>query len=355
MLECRAMQFRGSAALLVFMGCATLTPVPEAWRSVPQAARITDLCARVSCASRGATDVKVTDGKLVASGKDLTPQFRAIQSFDVSLERREVAFAAKRSDNFDIGLVSLDGSDIHWVPEDPADETDVQWAPRGNKISFVVHSRTGDLVRTVHIPTSFQLTADFPYTAVRALGWEPAAERYAVVLTSPEASERIERLKYSGEGRESVVAPAVRLDVAIEPLADALLMRPSTLHYGERLPLIVWITETPFEWNDARGALMRNARVACAIVRQPSEAFWTAARAVAWIDLEKVYVVSGAPAPSPAYPGAPLSATSVVADPKIPTGRYRVDDRIVRAPPAIVESVAAGWIAEQLKDRNGPR
>jgi hypothetical protein len=147
------------------------------------------------------------------------------------------------------------------------------------------------------------------------------------------------------------VAPAVRLDVSIEPLADALLMRPSTLRYGERLPLVVWITETPFEWNDARGALMRNARVACAIVRQPSEAFWTAARAVAWIDMENVYVLSGAPAPSPAYPGA----TYVVADPQIPAGRYRVDGRIVRAPPAIVESVAAGWIAQQLKDRNGPR
>jgi hypothetical protein len=299
--------------------------------------------------------VKVVDGKLVADGKDLTPQFRAIQSFDVSLERREVAFSAKRSDNFDIGLVSLDGSDIHWVPEDPADETDVQWAPRGNKISFVVHSRGGDLVRTVHIPTSFQLTADFPYIAVRALGWEPAAERYAVVLTSPDASERIERLKYSGEGKESVAEPAVRLDVSIEPLADALMMRPSTLRYGERLALVVWITEAPLEWNDARGTLMRNARVACAIVRQPGEAFWAAARALPWIDMEKVYVVSRAPAPSPAYLGAPLSANYVVADPKIPAGRYRVDDRIVRAPPAIVESVAAGWIAQQLKDRNGPR
>src|SRR2546428_8682997 len=212
------MGFRGSAALLFLMGCATLTPVPEAWRSVRQAPRITDLCTRVTCAPGNAADVRVVDGKLVAGGKDLTPQFRAIQSFDVSLERREVAFSAKRRDNFDIGLVSLDGSDIHWVPEDPADETDVQWAPRGNKISFVVHTRTGDLVRTVHIPTSFQLTADFPYTAVRALGWEPAAERYAVVLTSPEASERIERLKYSGAGRESDVAPAVRLDVSIEPL-----------------------------------------------------------------------------------------------------------------------------------------
>src|SRR5439155_15062974 len=229
MLECRAMQFRGAAALLVFMGCATLTPVPEAWRSVPQAARITDLCARVSCASRGATDVKVTDGKLVASGKDLTPQFRAIQSFDVSLERREVAFAAKRSDNFDIGLVSLDGSDVHWIPEDPADETDPQWAPRGNKVSFIVHARAGDLVRTVHIPTSVQLSVDFPYATVRALAWDRPAERYSVVVTSPDASERIDSMQYDGRARRTEVAPEVRLDVAEEPIDGALLLRPSVM------------------------------------------------------------------------------------------------------------------------------
>jgi len=118
--------------------------------------------------------------RLVREKKALTPDFPAIDSFSVSAERGEVVFSAKRKDSFDIGLVSTDGSPIHWVPEDPADEVAVQWAPRGNKISFVVRGRTGDLVRTVHVPTSAALTVDFPYATVRSLTWEPAAERFAV-------------------------------------------------------------------------------------------------------------------------------------------------------------------------------
>lgn len=333
--------------LLAFGGCASsLRPVPEAWRSVPPAARM-DLCAHAVCAPRPAAgEVKVVDGKLVAGTKELTPRFAAIDSFDVSLERREVVFSAKRKDNFDVGLVSLDGSDIHWVPEDPADETSVQWAPRGNKISFVVHTRGGDLVRTVHVPTATQLTTEFPYAQVRALAWEPAAERYAVVVASPDASERIESMKYGGEGRQTVVGPTVRLDVATEPVAGAaLLMRPNALRYGERLPLVVWVSDEMFGWDDARGALMRNARVACAVVTAaPDEGFWKAVGAIPWIDSEKTYVV-----------GAHASrGTSIVpSDAELPGYEVRGSDVVV--PRAIIRSFAASWIAQQLKDRNGVR
>ena len=348
MLECAGMFFRGSAAMLFLVSCTTLNPVPVAWRSGPVAFRIADLCGKVVCTEKVPSDVRVVDGKLIAGNKDLTPQFRAIQSFDVSLERREVVFSAKRTDNFDIGLVSLDGSDIHWVPQDPADETDVQWAPRGNKISYVVHSRTGDLVRTVHIPTSLQLTADFPYSAVRALAWEPQAERYAVVLASPNVSERVERLKYSGEGRETVIAPAVRLDTEIAPLGGAFLMRPSAMRYGEKVPLVVWITEAPFGWSDALGNLNQKARVASAIMTAPpSEAFWSAASAVPWIDMTRVYVVGGA--------GAPPGATWIVSNARIPPDRYEHRNNTLLVSPTIVESFAAAWIAQQLKDRNGRR
>jgi hypothetical protein len=360
MLESAGMGFRGSAALLFLVNCATLKPVPAAWRSVPVTPRIADVCSKVVCAAKAPSDVRIVDGKIVAGSRELTPQFPAIQSVEASLERREVVFSARRTDNFDIGLVSLDGSDIHWVPEDPADETDVQWAPRGNKISYVVHSRTGDLVRTVHIPTSLQLTADFPHSAVRALVWEPQAERYAVVLTSPNVSERIERLKYNGEGRETVVAPAVRLDSEIEPLAGAFLMRPSAIRYGDRIPLLVWITDVPFAWNDALGDLNQKARVASAIMTAaPSEAFWSAASALPWIDMTRVYVVGVAAGFCPPNGGRKAAATRghfyIVADASIPPDRYAQHNNTLRVSPSIVESFAAAWIAQQLKDRNGRR
>ena len=95
---------------------------------------------------------------------------------------------------------------------------------------------------------------------------------------------------------------------------------------------------------------MRNARVACAIVRQPSEAFWTAVRAVAWIDMEKVYVVGAGDGA-----GAPPNTSYIVPTPDLPVDRYRIRDHALLVAPGSVESVAAGWIAQQLKDRNGLR
>src|ERR1043165_9768207 len=111
----------------------------------------------VGCASVPPDRVRVDDGQLFRGKTALTPRFAAIDSFDVSQSRREVAFSAKRTTNFEDGLVSLDGSDVHWIPEDPNDETGVQWAPRGNKVSYIVHTAAGDIVRTVHIPTSVQV------------------------------------------------------------------------------------------------------------------------------------------------------------------------------------------------------
>lgn len=272
--------------------CATATtrPVPP----IPQATPIGDLCSRVECARRAPSSVTVVNGKLVNAGKELTPQFAAIQSFDASAERGEVVFSAKRKDNFDIGLVALEGSDISWVPEDPADETDPTWAARGNKIAYIVHGKAGDIMRTVHIPTATQLSVPFPYATVRAFAWDQAAERYFVVLSSPDASERVESVKYDGQSPRTEIAPQARLDAAMDRIGDALVMRPATVRYGERVPLVVWIADPPYVWDDSRGSLMRQKRVACAIMRStPDDAFWAAVDATPWIDATRLYVIGG--------------------------------------------------------------
>ncbi len=255
---------------------------------------IGDLCARVECAKRPTSTVKITNGKLVNDGKDLTPQFVAIESFDVSIDRGEVVFSAKRKDNFDIGLVALDGSEIHWVPEDPVDETGPVWAPRGNKVAYVVHGKAGDIVRTVHIPTATQLSVPFPYATVRAIAWDVPAERYFVVLSSPDISERVQSVKYDGGAPRIEVAPEATLNVATGPMGGALVLRPATMRYGEKIPLVVWVANPPFEWDDDRGTLMRNKRVACAIMpHTPDDAFWAAVDATPWIDAQRVYVIGG--------------------------------------------------------------
>jgi hypothetical protein len=234
-----------------------------------------------------AEDVSVVETRLVAGGRALTPQFQAVDSFDVSLERREIVFSARRDKSFDIGLVSLDGSDVHWVPEDPADEVAVKWAPKGHKVSYVIRGTGGDIVRTVHIPTAMQQGADFGYATVKSLTWDPSGERYSVVLTSPDASEQTISLRYDGSSRQTIKPAAQKRDLNVEPFSGGVILRPSLLRYNERLPLVVWQSEHPLEWNDARASLMKEQRVAVAVVRQlpaspPDDV---------WIDRDRVFYV----------------------------------------------------------------
>ena len=341
--------------LLVAVGCSTASlPLPPAWETVPAAAVIGDYCAPFKCAAKAqAPSVRIVDNRIVnddkTGDKTLTPQFVAIDSFDVSLDRKEIVFSAKRKDNFDIGLVSLDGSDIHWVPEDPADEVGVQWAPRGNKVSFILHTKTGSIVRTVHIPTAAQLSVDFPRTQIDALAWEPKAERFAVVAESPDASQSLVSMTYEGEKRQEIVPPGARLDVSIEPVGGVLIMRPNAMHYNERLPLVVWLDRNPFAWSDARAALMRNARVAIAIAPAVGAPFWSEIAKVPWIDATHTYVVGD---PATQQPGN--AAIIIKPDPSLPPGRYVRHGNSVSAPPAVVQSLAAAWIADDLKGTPPP-
>ncbi|MEO8034628.1 MAG: hypothetical protein ABI837_09355 [Acidobacteriota bacterium] len=344
------------------LACATAPPagsdrslaVPQAWQSVPASSSILELTLGADgtvTQSRGprlASDVRVVrdlrGDRLFRGERELTPAFPAIDSFDVSEQRGEVVFSAKRTDNFDVGLVSTDGSPIHWVPEDRADETAVLWAPRGNKISYVVHAPGSDLIRTVHVPTATPLTVDLtPYAAVTALAWDPAGERFAVAYDSPDASSRVEVMKYSGESRGMAIAPATHLDVELEPLGVGIVMRPRAMRYGERLPLVVWIDDTPRpRWDAARGELMKKARVACAILPgPPDQSFWSAAGERPWIDATRVFVVGGREQAG--------QGLTIRGDSRMVAGHYRMQDKSVLTAPAIVKSFAAGFIAEQLK------
>jgi hypothetical protein len=342
------MRFLTLLSLLLLTACATaLTPVPDSWRTVPEAPRVADLCARVACAERTKSNVRVEEGKLFAGDKALTPRFAAIQSFDVSLERREVAFSAQRGSNFDVGLVSLDGSEISWLPSEPVDEMDVQWAPRGNKVSYILHTTRGDIVRTMHIPTSAQLSVDFADARVVGLAWDPPAERYNVVVESAAASQSVESSEYSGERRRTIVPSAEHLDVVSEPIAGAVVLRPAALQYNETVPLVVWAGDDPLRWSDARAALLRNAKVAIAILQAPpGEAFWNDVRKLKWIDATRTYVVCGCRL-QPALDRLKPVPTLIIEDKSVPEGFYRQEGHVIRV--RGIQSFAAGYIAHELK------
>lgn len=336
----------------IFAGCATqFTPLPKAWSSPPETARPTHEQLRFAARGGGAPGTAgedtgapraneniriVTDAegsKLYRGDTALTPAFAAIDSFDVNLERREVILSAKRDSNFDVGLVAIDGSAVHWIPEDPADEVAPRWAPRGHKASYIVRNRGGDLVRTVHIPTSFQLLVEFPFGLVRDLAWDDAGERIAVAWESADASPRIEVMRYGGEERRVMVPPAVDLDVTVTPFAGGLLMRPSSVVYNETLPLVVWTDRNVNSWSDARGSLMRERRLAMLVIDKPmDEAVAASIRESSWIDPGRVYVV-----------GSGASA-SVRADDAVPAGFYERHANGIAVNPRDIESAAVGFL-----------
>ena len=329
--------------LLFLTACTTLQPIPSAWLNTPAAPRIRS----IALDERGTVTQVVlplargpvtTDGThLVRDGKPLTGPFAAIDSFDYSESRDEVVFSARREAGFDIGLVAGDGSKTNWAPADPADEVQVQWAPRGHKVSYIVRATHGDVVRTLHIPTSFQYAIDFGPATIYAVAWEPTGERYAVAFSTLDASDRVEVLRFDGRDRREAVPPAEKLAADVVPLAPgAYALRPQDLHYGEKLPVVVWQADR-FEWSDARAALLREARVAVVVARKADQTLLQAIGGTAWMDAARLYGVNTE------------VGTSVIADPSVPPGRYRRNGNVLAVAPAAIQSVAAGFIADQLK------
>lgn len=351
--------------ILLAAGCVSSSqPIPLEWLSVHEAARIesvtlgpdgkvipanepvlprlSDGPIRVMTGAAGAT--------LLNGGTALAENLAAIDSFDLSESRGEVAFSAKREGGYDIALIAIEGGAVHWMPSDPADEVAVQWAPRGNKISYVIRAAGGDVVRTLHIPTSFQFAIPFPNATIHALSWDAQAERFAVAYSTITASDQVEVLKYDGENRTTAIPPQKQLDVEIVPFgAGALLMRPRDLRYDEKLPLVVWVAED-FSWNDARAVLLTNARVALVVTKSwPSEDLWSAATATAWLDPSRRYIVDGPGSTAGRQPPAAGSPLVIAADPSLAAGRYRRQGELVTVAPPVVQSFAAGYIAGQLK------
>ncbi|HVG23646.1 MAG TPA: hypothetical protein VND45_05785 [Thermoanaerobaculia bacterium] len=297
--------------------------------------------------------VGVDGNRLVRDGKPLTEAFTAIDSFDYSPSRDEVVFSAKRDAGFDIGLVAGDGSKTNWAPGDPADEVMVEWAPRGYKISYVVRASMGDVVRTLHVPTSYQYAIDFGTATISELAWGAAGEKYAVAYSTLDASDRVEVLRYDGRDRTMPIRPAEKLAVDVVPFAaGAFALRPQDLRYEEKLPVVVWQVDR-FDWSDARAALLRNARVAVIVARTIDDALWQTVRSTPWLDSSRTFAVTsnhvGRASARPQDRPAEARPTFVIGDPAVPAGHFRRQANVVAVAPVAVQSFAAGFIADQLK------
>lgn len=338
-------------ALLV-AGCAsTLQMIPQEWVTVPEAARIGAVAldaegkvSRPAMPPLRPGPIRVEGGRLMNGEKAITDAFVAIDSFDESSSRGEVIFSAKRDSSFDIGLVASDGSATNWIPADRSDEVRVSWAPRGNKVSYFVRAPLGDLVRTFHVPTSYQFALDFGPAALHALGWDPQAERFAISYSTVDASDRVEVMRYDGTDRRMATPPARRIAADVLPFsARTIALRPLDPRYDERFPVVVWVAER-FEWGDARAALMQSARVAVLVTTgAPDAELWKTIRESSWADQARLFVVGASGGSSPE------GAVQIIADPSVPGGRYRRSGTVVSVSPAAIQSFAAGFIADQVK------
>jgi hypothetical protein len=90
---------------------------------------------------------------------------------------------------------------------------------------------------------------------------------------------------------------------------------------------------------------MKNARVAIVITtRPPTDDLWRTAQETKWLDASRPYVV--APHQQPATSNQQQLITS---DETLPANHYRRAANVVTAPASVIQSFAAGFIADQLK------
>lgn len=238
-----------------------------------------------------------TLARLDADGtaRQLFEPIRRIESFDVSPDGKEIVFSGDRTGNLDVGLVSTSGSDVRWVGPDPAEERSVSWAPRGNKVTWIVETATGALIRTVHIPTAYQLVIDLPFASAESLSWEPRAERFAYVRTSLADGTSVETARYGGDERRTLVPPSGGFggepDVLVNAGVAAVAFAPRGLRYGERRPTVVWVVGRTEAEEASRYAISGGAGHVVVTAGEPGPTFWDALAALSWIDPARVFVV----------------------------------------------------------------
>ncbi len=304
--------------------------------------------------------VRVEAGRLIP----LSEFYPAIDSFGLSPENRELVYSARRGGSFDVAITSMTGSlETHWVPPDPADETAVSWAPRGNKITYRLNTPIGALIRTVHVSTSFAVVAQFPGSEVSRPVWEPRGERFAVILSSIGSSSHVDWIRYDGENRGTLVPADTTLPVNPEPLGTrqpgALVLPPAVVRYGSRYPLILWVDAgDPFRWNDARAQVLENRETGMILVPGPVEdlgaPFWKAVEDLPWADSERTVLVIPRVASARDLSAVGGHVSTVLTgqselgrDPEGLTGGTRMH-RFTATSRDRIESLAAGWIAQTM-------
>lgn len=233
------------------------------------------------------------------SGEHVVFSAPVIDSFALSPDESEAVLSALHDGSLDPVIVSADGSKSKWVSLDPLAETNVTWAPRGHKISFVVHTSGGSLVRTVHVPTAFAVAVSFPFGSVLDTRWEPKAERLVILFSTPTTPARIDLVSYQAGEHQAVARSAPDVPGEAEPLSwkggSVVVLAPAALRYGARVPVIIWKeSKDVFAFNAAATRLREEYGVG--LIISPGgvsldAAFWAEVSSLPWVDPARTFVV----------------------------------------------------------------
>lgn len=237
----------------------------------------------------------------------LADDFRAVRELAFDRDGKELVVSAipreaGSTGRWDIALVNAEAPVMNWVPADMNDEVAPLFSPFGYKISYIVRSTGGDVIRTVHVPTAAMVLATFGSAKIHDYAWMPDGERLIVALSSPLVSDHLVEINYAGVGLRELIGPEIRIEREADRLpgapAGSILLSPESLAYGERHPLVIWTTgpDRDLAFDPRLVPLLDRGDIGVLLIEGSVEsiepALWDALPELGWVDQNEIWLVA---------------------------------------------------------------
>jgi hypothetical protein len=257
--------------------------------------------------------VTLTRRTSVDGSEILLGSFDDVPSFDIDRSEEELVISVVRDGSRDIAIANARRERMNWVPADRGDEVMPLWAPRGYKVSFVIRNASGDLLRSVHVPTAAMTLVDFPHSTVRGIDWFPDGDRLVVAVSGPLASDHLLEAHYDHGIRRELLAPEYRFAREVDRMSGtppgSLMVLPGRVGYGDRHPVVIWTrpgssSGMPFE--SALVPLLATEEMAVVLVngsgRDLDPSFWNELAATEWVEPSLVWLIETVGDPGESIP-----------------------------------------------------
>jgi hypothetical protein len=246
-------------------------------------------------------------------GEVLLGNFEDTPAFDLDRDEEELAISVRREGSRSIAIANARKERMNWVPADPGDEVMPRWAPRGYKVSYVIRHASGDLLRTVHVPTSAMTLVDFPHASVRALDWFHDGDRLVVSVSSILESDHLLEVHYEQGVRRELFEPEYRFERELDRISGTppgtMMVLPRRVAYDGRHPLVIWTrpgSSSGMPFDSVLVPLLQRDDLALLLANggggELDRSFWDELARTEWIDPSMVWLVETSEVPAEATP-----------------------------------------------------